>query len=214
MENLIVSLGVEEKKGVPVVSSRKVADVFGKRHDHVIRDIEVAISALPNFGEYKTYFIKSHYYNSKNRPLPEYLLTRDGFTLLAMGFTGEKAMEFKVAYIQAFNSMEKKLTEHGNLRKKSIKARNMFTDCLQAHGYKKQHEYIQTTKQMKAVLGVENKKDKMTDSELKLITACELISQLNIERAGAIGYHAVNPLCLKSSVAVANAVNPALVGRI
>lgn len=213
MENLIVSLGVEEKKGVPVVSSRKVAEVFGKEHHNVIRDIEICRGELKNEPS-SMYFIKHHYYSSQSKPLPEYLLTRDGFTLLAMGFTGEKAMKFKIAYIQAFNSMEKKLTEHGNLRKKSIKARNMFTDCLQAHGYNKPYEYIQTTKQMKAVLGVENNKDKMTDSELKLITACELISQLNIERAGAIGYNAVNPLCLKSSVAVANAVNPALVGRI
>jgi len=101
--------GVTERKGIPVVSSRKVAEVFEKQHGHVIRDIEKVLiellrGGLSNFGE--SNFIKSSYKNSQNKRQPEYLLTKDGFTLLVMGYTGEKATRFKVAYIERFNQME------------------------------------------------------------------------------------------------------------
>lgn len=110
MNNIINDFyGVTERKGIPVVSSRKVAEVFEKQHGHVIRDIEKVLSdlligGLSNFGE--SNFIKSSYKNSQNKKQPEYLLTKDGFTLLVMGYTGEKATRFKVAYIERFNEME------------------------------------------------------------------------------------------------------------
>ena len=106
--------GVTEKSGVPVVSSRKVAETFSKRHDSVLRDIQNTIASLteislhkivgPNFKP-ELNFISSTY-KDRGKKYPEYLLTRDGFTLLAMGFTGKKAMAFKVAYINRFNEME------------------------------------------------------------------------------------------------------------
>ncbi|SKB01317.1 phage regulatory protein, rha family [Caloramator quimbayensis] len=101
--------GVTERKGIPVVSSRKVAEVFEKQHGHVIRDIEkvladLLIGGLSNFGE--SNFIKSSYKNSQNKRQPEYIMTKDGFTLLVMGYSGEKATRFKVAYIERFNQME------------------------------------------------------------------------------------------------------------
>lgn len=55
-------------------------------------------------------FVLSEYTSVQNKRLPMYLMNRDGFTLLAMGFTGSKAMEWKLKYIQAFNAMERKLT--------------------------------------------------------------------------------------------------------
>jgi len=215
MNDLMLSLGIEERKGVPVVSSRKVAEVFGKLHKNVIQSIE----NLECSSEFRRLNFQP---TSTPRKMPrggerlekEYQITRDGFSFLAMGFTGEKAARFKEAYIRAFNSMENALTERRNVRVKSIAARNQFTDCLQRHGYKNPYEYANTTNQMKAVLGVYKKKGEMDESELGLITACEIIAKLNIERAGAIGYREVNPLCLKSSVAVSHAVNPALIGRL
>lgn len=102
--------GVTERSGIPVVSSRKVAEVFNKRHDNVLRDIENAKQDLLKIEEMPTGFAQINFmpnaYKDNGRKYPEYLLTRDGFTLLAMGFTGKKAMAFKVAYINRFNEME------------------------------------------------------------------------------------------------------------
>lgn len=110
MNNIINDFyGVTERKGIPVVSSRKIAEVFEKRHDIVLRDIRNVITDLNNGGLHKfeeSNFIESYYKNSQNKKQPEYLLTKDGFTLLVMGYTGEKATRFKVAYIERFNQME------------------------------------------------------------------------------------------------------------
>ncbi|MDT8901831.1 Rha family transcriptional regulator [Anaeroselena agilis] len=103
------ALGVIAVDGVPVVSSRDVADIFEKRHDNVLRDIQGILLGLLKIEESdlgRLNFKESFYKNEQNKKQPEYLLTRDGFTLLAMGFTGAKAMRFKVAYINRFNEME------------------------------------------------------------------------------------------------------------
>ena len=115
MSNLIivqleVDLGVNSHDGKAVVSSRKVAEIFNKRHDHVLRDIQNLVKLLPEFGEPIKYFSPSTY-KDRGKRYPEYILTRDGFALLAMGFTGKKAIAFKIAYINEFNEMEKKLKE-------------------------------------------------------------------------------------------------------
>lgn len=60
-----------------------------------------------NFEPIKKYFIKGYYTDARHRRKPMYYMTRDGFTLLAMGFTGKRAMEWKIKYITAFNEMEK-----------------------------------------------------------------------------------------------------------
>lgn len=89
-----------------VTSSLKVAEVFGKEHRHVmdsIRNLTAENSAV------KKMFSESKYFNSRNQEWPMYYMNRDGFTLLAMGFTGRKAMSFKVKYIDAFNRMEAEL---------------------------------------------------------------------------------------------------------
>lgn len=109
-------LGLIVKDAKVVVSSRMVAQVFEKEHKHVLRDIlELQCSSAfreSNFGP-------SSYRNGQNKVMPEFLMTRDGFTLLAMGYNGERAMRFKEAYINAFNAMERKLTER-SLYEKAI----------------------------------------------------------------------------------------------
>lgn len=104
--------------GQAFTTSRDVAAYFGKRHDHVLRDIEKLLAELeemqeehePNFGGMFQYAeSKVLIGNGAERSDPIYHLTRDGFTLLAMGFTGKKALLFKVAYITAFNTMEARL---------------------------------------------------------------------------------------------------------
>lgn len=92
--------------GQAAASSRDIAEHFGKRHDHVLRDIEALGKDLPNFGEM---FFDTEIPDSYGRPQRAYLMNRDGFTLLAMGFTGKEALEWKIKYINAFNAMEQEL---------------------------------------------------------------------------------------------------------
>jgi Rha family phage regulatory protein len=101
--------GVMEKHGIPVVSSRRVAEIFKKSHKNVLRDIEIGIEKLRDAGELNfelTNILKSDYRTSQNRRQPEFLLTKDGFVYLTMSYTGIKATQFKVAYINRFNQME------------------------------------------------------------------------------------------------------------
>lgn len=95
------------QNGQAVTSSKRLAENFGKRHDNVIRDIEAIRKDVLNFEEM---FFESTEPDSYSRPQKVYLMNRDGFTLLAMGFTGSEAMQWKIKYIQAFNEMEKKIT--------------------------------------------------------------------------------------------------------
>ena len=97
-----------DKHDTARVDSRYVAQFFEKRHDHVLRDIAKITAPKSGLSEEfrKANFTLSSYEDSTGRKLRCYLLTRDGFTLLAMGYTGQKAMQFKELYIRRFNEME------------------------------------------------------------------------------------------------------------
>jgi len=101
---------ITERDGVPVTTSRAVAEQFGKQHKDVIRAIENTIATLQGTEDSEDFnrrnFAPVKYEDAKGEARPAYILTRDGFTLLAMGFTGARAMQFKLAYINAFNRME------------------------------------------------------------------------------------------------------------
>lgn len=101
---------IQERDGKKIVAttSRQVAEVFGKRHDDVLRKIQ-GLKCSEEFTARN--FAVSEYADSTGRNLPEYLMTKDGFVFLALGFTGKKAAEFKEKYIAAFNEMEAKLTK-------------------------------------------------------------------------------------------------------
>lgn len=96
--------------GELVVTSRQVAENFEKRHDHILRNIKTLMEndTTQNWGQY---FIKDSYKDNSGKSNKEYLLTRDGFSLLVMGFTGSRALQWKLKYIEAFNKMENKLQE-------------------------------------------------------------------------------------------------------
>lgn len=91
------------QNGQPVASSRDIAEHFEKRHDHVVRDIDAFSKDVPNFGEM---FFSVEIPDRYGRPQRAYLMNRDGFSLLVMGFTGKSALEWKLKYIDAFNRME------------------------------------------------------------------------------------------------------------
>lgn len=94
--------------GIVTTLSTHVAAYFGKRHDDVLRAIRALIAQLsPEHGRnFAEMLIDVAIGGGATRQSPAYRLTRDGFTLLAMGFTGKKALAFKLAYIDAFNRME------------------------------------------------------------------------------------------------------------
>lgn len=105
-------LGIFINNDRPVVSSRDIARVFGKDHANVLKAIR-ALDCSKSFTDVN--FNASEYEDSTGRVLPEYLITRDGFSFLAMGFTGAKAAEFKEKYIAAFNAMERELANRPQL---------------------------------------------------------------------------------------------------
>lgn len=122
MSDIVLSM----QSGEPVASSRQIADNFEKRHDHVMRDIDAMKKDVPNFGEM---FFETTAPDSYGREQRAYLMNRDGFTLLAMGFTGKAALEWKLKYIAAFNEMEKKLAEKPQLTRSQLLA----TALIAAH---------------------------------------------------------------------------------
>lgn len=111
------------QNGEPVASSRQIAESFDKRHDHVMRDIDSIKKDAPNFGEM---FFETQAPDSYGRPQRTYLMNRDGFTLLAMGFTGKAALEWKLKYIAAFNAMEKQLAQRPQLSRAELMAQALI----------------------------------------------------------------------------------------
>ncbi|MGU1255223.1 Rha family transcriptional regulator [Pseudomonas aeruginosa] len=124
-------VSVEIIGGKPTTTSLDVAKHFRKRHDNVLRDIKNLECpedfALLNFEECSRT-------GANNRPEPYVRMTRDGFTLLCMGFTGKEAMHWKVAYINAFNKMEQAIIEqpeilsHNHLLQFAIKTLDLMRD--------------------------------------------------------------------------------------
>ncbi|TCJ01340.1 Rha family transcriptional regulator [Cytobacillus praedii] len=95
---------IENNKAV--TDSLTVAEVFKKEHARVMRDIrELGCSEEFRVGN----FAESTYVNSQNKEMPKYSMSKKGFTLLAMGYTGKEAMKFKEAYIEEFERMESQL---------------------------------------------------------------------------------------------------------
>lgn len=97
---------IQVVNGHAVTTSLDLAHYFNKRHDNVIQKIKT-LECSPSFAALN--FQASEYTDISGRKLPCYLITRDGFAFLAMGFTGKRAAAFKEAYISAFNKMEQTL---------------------------------------------------------------------------------------------------------
>lgn len=94
----------------PITTSRNVAENFDKEHRHVLRDIDELKKNMGVDQNWADLFHENYYMHPQNKQqYREYYMTKDGFTLLAMGFTGKKALEFKLAYIERFNQMENQL---------------------------------------------------------------------------------------------------------
>lgn len=116
-----------------LASSREVAEKFGKRNPDVNRAIE---NLIVQNCTVRNMFIKTSYTSSRGREENEYLMDRDGFSLLVMGFTGKKALEWKLKYIDAFNKMEETLKSVSCLsEEEKLKLQLFSRDCKKSCVY-------------------------------------------------------------------------------
>jgi anti-repressor protein len=108
--------------GIPITTSLLVAQKFEKEHKHIMRDIKEIMSKR-SAQNWSHFYQSTTYVDSMNRIQEMFLMNRDGFSLLVMGFTGEKALDFKIEYIEAFNKMEETI--------KSFALPKTFSEALQ-----------------------------------------------------------------------------------
>ena len=187
---MLVEIKTVNKEEVTVVTSLDVAETFGKEHARVLRDIR----DLDCSDEFRVgNFAESYYINTQNKKQPMYYITRDGFTLLVMGYTGEKAMRFKEAYIRQFNAMEKALIGKIKEREKGIAVRQALTKAIQqsnenermhGHAYSTYTDIVykvvfgKTAKQLREEYGI-TKKDNLRDyfnaDEISKVQSVEMI---------------------------------------
>lgn len=187
---MLVETMIIKKVERSVVTSLDVAETFGKEHNKVLRDIrELDCSdefRLSNFGQ-------SSYVNLQGKKMPMYYMTRDGFTLVAMGYTGEKAMKFKEGYIRQFNEMEKILLGKIRERDKGIAVRQALTNALKesqenarmhGHAYSTYTDMVyrilfgKSAKQLREEKGLstkDNLRDFLTEEELKSVQSKEML---------------------------------------
>ena len=125
---MLVKLEKFGKEERAVCTSLDVAETFGKDHKHVMRDIR-ELGCSEEFN--RANFGLISYADSMNRKQNAYVMTRDGFTILVMGYTGDLAMKFKEAYIKQFNAMESALYGKRIEREKGIAVRQALTKALQ-----------------------------------------------------------------------------------
>ena len=118
MDDIILST----QNGEPVASSRDVAKRFGKEHKHVLAAIRQLLVAENS----ATKFFHETEFEYRGQKFPEYLMNRDGFSLLAMGFTGKEAVQWKLKYIEAFNEMEKQLAQRPQLSRAELMAQALI----------------------------------------------------------------------------------------
>ena len=187
---MLVEIKKISKEEVTVVTSLDVADTFEKRHDHVLRDVEKLKKDIPNFGEM---FFETTMPDTYGRSQKAFLMNRDGFTLLVMGYTGEKAMKFKLAYIKQFNAMEQALIGKMKEREKGIAVRQALTNAIQrsnenermhGHAYSTYTDAVykvvfgKSAKQLREEYGI-TKKDNLRDyfsmEELSKVESVEMI---------------------------------------
>lgn len=104
---------VFERNGTACTDSRLVAGSFSKRHDNVLQAIDNLLKSLAPEKSGAFFLERRAFDPGANREVRWFEMSRDGFTLLAMGFTGARALEFKLRYIDAFNRMEAMLKSGG-----------------------------------------------------------------------------------------------------
>ena len=187
---MLVEITKINKEEVTVVTSLDIAETFEKRHSDVLRDIE-KLECSEEFTERN--FALSSYKDASGKSNKMYFMTRDGFTILVMGYTGEKSMRFKEAYIKQFNAMEQALIGKMKEREKGIAVRQALTKAIQqseenermhGHAYSTYTNCIykvvfgMNANQLREKYGLgkkDNLRDCFTEEELKAVQSMECL---------------------------------------
>ncbi|MDW0618650.1 Rha family transcriptional regulator, partial [Mannheimia haemolytica] len=139
---------VFHKETVAMTSTLKVAEYFEKRHDNILKRLE-SLECSAEFNALNFKAVK--YTDQKGESRKMYLMTQDGFTLLVMGFTGKKAMQFKESYITAFNAMRKQIIARAELKSdqhrlnEAIKLNLEKTGKHDIHAYARENNLVYIT---------------------------------------------------------------------
>lgn len=149
------------QNGEPVASSRQIAESFGKDHNHVLRDVKALLEGMPQNGQTPMFYKTEYVHEQNGQTYPMYLMNRDGFSLLVMGFTGKAALEWKLRYIAAFNTMEKKLDANHYMTPAALREAILNPDTV-----------IQLCQQIKAE---REKSARLTAENAKLTAANEIM---------------------------------------
>ena len=189
---MLVEIKTVNKEEVTVVTSLDIAETFGKEHRNVLADIRNIQSDISS-AEFSALFYESSYVGANGKKNPMYYMNRDGFTLLVMGYNGEKAMKFKLAYIRQFNAMEKALIGKLKEREKGIAVRQALTKAIQqsnenermhGHAYSTYTDVIykslfgKSAKQLRGEYGVsknDNLRDYFSEEDLKKVQNAEML---------------------------------------
>lgn len=189
---MLVEIKKINKEEVTVVSSIDVATTFEKEHRNVLADIRNIQKSISS-ADFLALFHEADYVGANGKRNPIFYMTRDGFTLLAMGYGGEKAMRFKLAYIRQFNEMEKLLIGKIREREKGIAVRQALTNALKdsqenermhGHAYATYTNAIyksifgKNANQLREQHGIgkkENLRDMFSAEELKAIQSMECL---------------------------------------
>lgn len=166
---------VFNKKNEAVTTSLLVAQKFGKRHDNVLKDIETKVIGFLTPKFLGVHFKKTSYKNLQNKKQPMYEMTKDGFTILVMGYTGKLAMQFKEEYIASFNKMHDWIKERNKLKLEYPE----LTDAIQlskenpkAYHFSNENFMLydiilgQSSRKLKKEIGIENFRDVMNDGQI------------------------------------------------
>ena len=162
----------------PVVRSFDIATHFEKPHNRVLHTIKKLLPDLPedfHASNFRPMFYEVGIGNRAKVKKPAYELTRDGFTVLAMGFTGKKALDWKVRYIQAFNAMESRLAEGTPEQPKALptatkEERRPLVDAVRTWVRLTGADYALAHRQVNAIAGVASVEN-MTQDHIQVALA-------------------------------------------
>ncbi len=190
---------VEIMNNKAVCTSLQVAEKFGRKHKNVIKSIENLLK-MDSAKKLAQWFSKDRYKDSSGKENSMYFMNRDGFTILAMGFNGKEALDWKIKYIRAFDKMEEMLKERSTQfwldtrqsnkdnRLKETDTIKLLVDYARQQGSTRSDKlYLTYTKLAKKVVG--GKRDNMTASEINNLTLVENIILQTIRADMAVQMH-------------------------